>query len=206
MNEVLPFSIIRSKGGERLWNKAKYLVSSVCKCLPGILDSQVSASVGQIAVGLWKIQWTGNLTTVRAGYRWVVHPAQRGLALQLLVPFVASLLSQNANWSAFWPDKHLRQQTTVTPLVRPFSLPLLCNYTPQLARGGEARLRPCHWHQHHCRHVLEKQREWGRYRESEWAGRWGKDSFMWDSIAGGEAEDPPPSCERLEAVCVSTSG
>ncbi len=51
-----------------------------------------------------------------------------------------------------------------------------------------------------------KNRESERDRESEWEGRWGKDSPVWDREAGGEARDPPPSCERLEAVCASTSG
>lgn len=34
----------------------------------------------------------------------------------------------------------------------------------------------------------------------------GKDSPVWDREAGEEAADPPSSCERLEAVCASTSG
>lgn len=29
---------------------------------------------------------------------------------------------------------------------------------------------------------------------------------MWDREVGGEAGDPPPSCERLEVLCESTSG
>ncbi|TKS78688.1 EMI domain-containing protein 1 [Collichthys lucidus] len=36
----------------------------------------------------------------------------------------------------FGPDKHLCQQTAVTPPVRPFSPPLLCNYTPPPAVEG----------------------------------------------------------------------
>lgn len=46
-----------------------------------------------------------------------------------------------------------------------------------------------------------KNRESERDRESEWEGRWGKDSLVWNRETGGEARNPPPSCERLEAVC-----
>lgn len=51
-----------------------------------------------------------------------------------------------------------------------------------------------------CVGKTERVRKIGRV--SEWEGRWGKDSPVWDREAG----DPPPSCEKLETVCASTSG
>lgn len=105
----------------------------------------------------------------------MLHPVQRGLPYSCLCP-VRPVSCRRMPTGAYVlrPDKHLCQQTAVTPPVRLLGLVLLCNYTPLPARegaGGAARLRcrPCHCHQHHYRHVLEKQRvrQIGRMSERE---------------------------------------
>lgn len=154
--------------------QSSILVISICERLEGILDSMWGRWLrGSHDEAFWKKNnkqeaWRGG----RGGYgRWVLHPVQRGLPDRCLCPVrPVSCPRMPMVAHVFRPDKHLCQQTAVTPPVRPFSPSLLCNYTPppavEGAGWGQARLRcrPHHCHQHHYRHVLEKQRESERER------------------------------------------
>ncbi len=61
----------------------------------------------------------------------MLHPVQRGLPHSCLCPVrPVSCPRMPMGAHVFRPDKHLCQQTAVTPPVRPFSPALLCNYTP----------------------------------------------------------------------------
>lgn len=74
----------------------------------------------------------------RGGYgKWVLHPVQRGLPHSCLCPvWPVSCPRMPMAAHVFRPDKHLCQQTAVTPPVRPLSPALLCNYTPAPAVEG----------------------------------------------------------------------
>lgn len=216
MEQELLCLVIRGELGEWLGNKAQFSsnwylevpcryspVSSLSWCGTDSCRSLVTELTGKCKKQ--EAWWEGG----REGGEVMPHPVQRGLPHSCpcqVWPVSCPRMPMGAH--VFRLDKHLCQQTAVTPPVRPFSPALLCNYTPPPAgEGGErdgqtemqtpsltsASLQAC---------AVKTESD----RESKREGQWGKDSPVWDREVGGEAGDPPPSCERLEVLCASTSG
>lgn len=165
---------------------------------PGLFVADTSGSHGET---FWTKQLAGRLTGGRGGYgRWGLYPVQRGL------PHSCAQWGQSPVPQCQW--EHMSLGQTNTSVSR-----------PQSPHQSDHAAWRCYVITHH--RLLGKGQEgqpdadagpaaaisivaglcW-KNRESEWEGRWGKDSPVWDREAGL----PPPSCERLESVCASTSG
>lgn len=103
------------------------------------------------------------------------HPtavgAQRGLSPGPRLPMGAHVCG---------PHKHLRQQTSVTPPVQPFSCASSGKHTPPPAVVT-------------CWKIGESEKEREKVRER---------CLRLGQRGGTGAGDPPSSCDKLETVCV----